>query len=336
MERLRDELRETHVKLDREHKRSYAFAEELRILKEQNIEVNSKIELEEEAITNKLMKRLSQLKQEKQALANEVEQEEEFLTNTLQKKLQNLVNEKVDLEKQLEAEEEYIVNKLQKQLDELAVERMKLSREKVDLENQLEAEQEYIVNKLQKQVDGLALEKKELNREHEDMRRQVKNMAAEKDRLNKEKATLENTLEAEEENIVNRLQKQIEEMAFHYMVLERKYEALAAGKTSESETSEDEYHGPNPYTRSTSQLLPCQAARFQTARMSLPGKMKFSPKSMPNQIRERSRSLLAERLSRSPNADKFLSSPDARTPLGSTSSVEIASPKSPAVLPSPQ
>ena len=47
----------------------------------------NQVEQEEEAITNRLMKRLEQLKREKQALANEVEQEEEFLTNTLQKKL---------------------------------------------------------------------------------------------------------------------------------------------------------------------------------------------------------------------------------------------------------
>ena len=72
--------------------------------------------MEEEFITNKLMKRLEQLKNEKQSLANEVEQEEEYLINNLQKRLQKLNSEKVELERQLEAEQEYVVNKLQKKV----------------------------------------------------------------------------------------------------------------------------------------------------------------------------------------------------------------------------
>mmetsp|Transcript_30661 Transcript_30661/g.51621 ORF Transcript_30661/g.51621 Transcript_30661/m.51621 type:complete len:385 (-) Transcript_30661:65-1219(-) len=241
---LEEKNRELQSQLDRERKRSYAYQQEIRMLKEQSISVQSQIELEEEAITNKLMKRLSTLKHEKQAMANEVEQEEEFLTNTLQKRLQTVQREKVELEKQLEDEKEYIVNRLQKQLDELARARIKLNREKVDLENQLEAEQEYIVNRLHKQVDGLAQEKVDLIRERELMVKTVLDLKAERDRTILEKANLENQLEAEEEQIVNRLQKQIEELAWRYMLLERKHEALLSGasnpRTSESETSEDE------------------------------------------------------------------------------------------------
>lgn len=153
----------------------------------------------------------------------QVEQEEEFLTNTLQKRLQTVQREKVELEKQLEDEKEYIVNRLQKQLDELARARIKLNREKVDLENQLEAEQEYIVNRLHKQVDGLAQEKVDLIRERELMVKTVKDLKAERDRTNLEKANLENQLEAEEEQIVNRLQKQIEELAWRYMCAHTPY-----------------------------------------------------------------------------------------------------------------
>lgn len=253
--------------LDRERKKNYAYVEEIRMLKEQSVEVQSILELEEEAITNKLIKRLSMLKDEKQAIANEVEQEEEFLTNTLQKRLQTVQREKVELERQLEDEKEYIVNKLQKQLDELARARCKLNKEKVDLENQLETEQEYIMNKLQKQVDSLAHEKVDLMRERELMRKHVQDLKAEKDRINLEKANLENQLEAEEEQIVNRLQKQIEEIAWQYMLLERKYEATLSGstpRTSESEASEDE-HGLVPQRDVREQRAPPGQAELALA-----------------------------------------------------------------------
>ena len=49
----------------------------------------------EEAISNKLLKRLNILKREKEHLAMEVEREEELLTNKLQKKLFALQHEKV-------------------------------------------------------------------------------------------------------------------------------------------------------------------------------------------------------------------------------------------------
>eukprot|EP00013_Stygamoeba_regulata_P024731 CAMPEP_0177655288 /NCGR_PEP_ID=MMETSP0447-20121125/14869_1 /TAXON_ID=0 /ORGANISM="Stygamoeba regulata, Strain BSH-02190019" /LENGTH=437 /DNA_ID=CAMNT_0019159161 /DNA_START=71 /DNA_END=1380 /DNA_ORIENTATION=+ len=84
--------------------------------------------VEEEFITNTLLKRLATLKQERDTLAMQVEQEEEYLTNTLQRKLDQLKKEKIDLENALEQEEEYIVNRLQKQLQDLQKERDELRR----------------------------------------------------------------------------------------------------------------------------------------------------------------------------------------------------------------
>lgn len=45
------------------------------------------MEVEEEALTNKMAKRLSQLQSEKQQLVNAVEAEEEHISNTLSKRL---------------------------------------------------------------------------------------------------------------------------------------------------------------------------------------------------------------------------------------------------------
>jgi len=216
---------ELQNKLLVERRRSGTFETELRLARERNLEMQAKVEQEEEFISNKLLKRLEQLKREKQALANEVEQEEEFLTNTLQKRLEKLNKEKVDLENQLEAEQEYIVNKLQKQLEHLTNERKKLTHEKVDLENQLEAEQEYIVNKLQKQVEQLDLEKRKLQLEKIDMQRQVTALDKAVDKLKSEKVNLESAMEMEEENIVNRMQRQLDHVFEKYQLLERCLEA---------------------------------------------------------------------------------------------------------------
>lgn len=63
-------------------------------------------EQEEEAIANRLMKRLDVLKHEKEELARQVEVEEEMITNALTKKLMKVKEEKVNLEIQLEQEQE--------------------------------------------------------------------------------------------------------------------------------------------------------------------------------------------------------------------------------------
>ncbi|CAH1757545.1 14557_t:CDS:10 [Entrophospora sp. SA101] len=63
-------------------------------------------EQEEEFISNKLLKRISNLKKEKGELLLQVEQEEEYLTNTLQKKLNQLQKEKIDMENAFEQEQD--------------------------------------------------------------------------------------------------------------------------------------------------------------------------------------------------------------------------------------
>ena len=63
-------------------------------------------EQEEEYISNKLLKKITELKKEKEFLALNYEQEEEFLTNDLTRKLSQLRAEKATLEKTLEKEQE--------------------------------------------------------------------------------------------------------------------------------------------------------------------------------------------------------------------------------------
>mmetsp|Transcript_9143 Transcript_9143/g.23030 ORF Transcript_9143/g.23030 Transcript_9143/m.23030 type:complete len:294 (+) Transcript_9143:328-1209(+) len=185
MEALKAELEEAKAQLVRETRRANNAIQELRHTKEQNLAVHKQVEQEEEFITNKLMKRLEQLKKEKQILANEVEQEEEFLTNTLQKRLE------------------------------------KVAREKEHMENQLEAEQEYIVNKLQTQVEALGREKSTMQTERMSLQKQVGRLTESVTKLSNEKVRLEQELESEEELIVNRMQRQIDDLLFNYKTLEK-------------------------------------------------------------------------------------------------------------------
>ena len=187
----------------------------------------------------RLLKRLGDLSREKERLVSEVEQEEEFLTNTLGKRLDALKAEKVQLELQLESEQEYITNKLQSQLDALKLEKARLVSEK----SEMERSQEAVVITLQKKAERLQLERRALRREVRDLRRQVQQYADDQARLGAEKIRREIELETEEENIVNRLQKQIEDLMRQRRELERKLNVQTyAAYTSESETdvSEDE------------------------------------------------------------------------------------------------
>jgi coiled-coil domain-containing protein 6 len=112
------------------------------------------------------------------------------------------------------------------------------------LERALEAEQEAIVNKLTKQTSGLRVEKDSLRHEREELRRQVESLLSDKIRLHREKVQLENTLEQEEENIVNRLQTQMLELYRRNQILQRRLEQASGSQTpsvvSESDASEDE------------------------------------------------------------------------------------------------
>ena len=112
------------------------------------------------------------------------------------------------------------------------------------MERALEAEQEAIVNKLTKQTSGLRLEKESLRHEREELRRQVESLLSDKIRLHREKVQLENTLEQEEENIVNRLQTQMLELYRRNRILQKRLERASGSQTpsvvSESDASEDE------------------------------------------------------------------------------------------------
>lgn len=190
---------------------------------------------------SELIERHEMLQVERKELQNRVEIEKEFVENTLRKRLEQLGQEKVSLEQKLESEQEYVVNKLQKQLDALKIERRKIHEDKVRLERQLEAEQEHIVNKLQRRVDDLGKEKRLLLNDKAALKRQVSELKDDKLKLCNDKVILENQLEAEEEKIVNRLQKQIEELIRTKQSLERQLESYRKfAKMSESETSEDE------------------------------------------------------------------------------------------------
>uniref|UniRef100_A0A7S0SUA3 Coiled-coil domain-containing protein 6 n=1 Tax=Mantoniella antarctica TaxID=81844 RepID=A0A7S0SUA3_9CHLO len=229
VEELRAQLEMAGLEASREKARAGSQAAELQAtilrLKEQNLSAHNKVEHEEEHVTNNLMKKLDRMTSEKREMLLRVEQEEEFLTNSLQKRLDLVLREKAALESQITREHEQASGDLERRLTDLAEERLRLHTEKVELERQLEAEQEYIVNKLQKQTRGLAKEKECLKIEREDLRRQVEKLVSDKVRLNQEKVNLENTMEAEEESIVNRLQVQMLELYQRNKFLERRIEA---------------------------------------------------------------------------------------------------------------
>ena len=150
----------------------------------------------------------------------------------------NLIKEKsASLVSEMEKEEEHISNSLQKKLDEVM-------KQKVDLERQLESETEFVGNRLQRQVDQLAKDKKTLAKEKERLREKIQSLHTEGEKLRREKVAIEHSLETEEENIVNKLQAQIQKLLQQNVILERKLNRLQGGNfaaTSDSEQSEDGY-----------------------------------------------------------------------------------------------
>ena len=267
VEALGRELEAARLEAARERARAGSYAEEIRALKQRSLEAQSAVEREEEFLTNALMKKLEQVNSEKREMLMRVEQEEEFLTNALQKRLDRVVREKHELEVQMAMVTMHAADaasvrdetrrcasnarapgvskdELRERQNALELERARLVKEKVDLERALEAEQEAIVNKLTKQTSGLRVEKDSLRHEREELRRQVESLLSDKIRLHKEKVQLENTLEQEEENIVNRLQTQMLELYRRNQILQRRLEQASGSQTpsvvSESDASEDE------------------------------------------------------------------------------------------------
>ena len=261
VEALGRELEAARLEAARERARAGSYAEEIRALKQRSLEAQSAVEREEEFLTNSLMKKLVQVNSEKREMLMRVEQEEEFLTNALQKRLDRVMREKHELEVQMamvtmqhsrggdektsasRSPTRLSEDELRLRQEELESERARLVKEKVDLERALETEQEAIVNKLTKQTSGLRAEKDSLRHEREELRRQVESLLSDKIRLHREKVQLENTLEQEEENIVNRLQTQMLELYQRNQILQRRLEQSGSqtpSVVSESDASEDE------------------------------------------------------------------------------------------------
>ena len=195
-------------------------------------------ELEKEKQKNIQLTNENNLIKEKSAsLVSEMEKEEEHITNALMRRIETMSLEKKNLMLQIDAEEEHISNSLQKKLDEVM-------KQKVDLERQLESETEFVGNRLQRQVDQLAKDKKTLAKEKERLREKIQSLHTEGEKLRREKVAIEHSLETEEENIVNKLQAQIQKLLQQNVILERKLNRLQGGNfaaTSDSEQSEDGY-----------------------------------------------------------------------------------------------
>ena len=196
------------------------------------------VELRSEKEKNaKLLEENVAIKAQTTKVVSEMEKEEELIANALMRKIETMNAEKNKLLVQIDQEEEHISNALQKKLDEVM-------REKVELERQLESETEFVGNRLQRQVDQLAKEKKTLAKERERLREKIQRLHGEGEKLRREKVAIEHSLETEEENIVNKLQAQIQKLLQQNVLLERKLNRLQGGNfaaTSDSEQSEDGY-----------------------------------------------------------------------------------------------
>lgn len=163
--------------------------------------------------------------QRQQVLGPEVKAEEESVAE-LKARLTSLMRDKEDLEHRFVTEQEYITNSLQRRIREAEAEKAKLLRDKASLENTLEAEQEYISNRLSKQLEALELEKNGMMADKLELRRQVGELGAAVDRLARDKVDLEVQFEREEEQLVNRLQRQLQAVTQAYCALEARLEAM--------------------------------------------------------------------------------------------------------------
>jgi chromosome segregation ATPase len=138
-----------------------------------------RLEHEEEAITNQLMKRIDRLREEKEAVVAAVDREEEYISNTLQKQLSALMREKLQLEEKLqheEAEHAEVLKRLTDTFNQRMSERNKLQSERCTIENQLEQEQERIINSMSSQVQALLTERGKLKRDNERLRGQLRSL----------------------------------------------------------------------------------------------------------------------------------------------------------------
>ena len=172
------------------------------------------MELEKEKQKNaQLVEENALIKAKSASLVSEMEKEEEHITNADASDRDDVAGEE-ESDAPNRREEEHISNALQKKLDEVM-------KQKVDLERQLESETEFVGNKLQRQVDQLARDKKTLAKERERLRTKIQSLHDEGEKLRREKVAIEHSLETEEENIVNKLQAQIQKLQKQNVLLER-------------------------------------------------------------------------------------------------------------------
>ncbi|KAL6782381.1 hypothetical protein ACKKBG_A06570 [Auxenochlorella protothecoides x Auxenochlorella symbiontica] len=219
-----EERKALELELAAERRRCASLQEELKKEKQLAIARQLQAEAEEERLTNKLMQRLDELKTAKLTLTPEVEAEE-GLVASLKRRLDTLTADKAKLEAKLASDQDYVANTLLRKIREVEAEKLKLQRDKANLENTLEAEQEYISNRLSKQLEQLAMEKNTMMTEKLELRRQVNELAASVDKLNREKVALEAQFEREEEHVVNKLQRQLQAVTIAYCNLESKLES---------------------------------------------------------------------------------------------------------------
>jgi hypothetical protein len=85
------ETLELRSELERERKKSETLSRELQKAKESQIQLAREKELEEEKISNMLLRKITTLQREKERLIQDCEREEEFLTNTLQRQLEQVM-----------------------------------------------------------------------------------------------------------------------------------------------------------------------------------------------------------------------------------------------------
>lgn len=125
---LRTEVGTLRAQLAREKQRRKSAEAQVVALRRESARAQVAVEEEEEAIANRLMKRLSALKHEKEQIARASESDSEWVTNSLTARLDELRRQKQDVIAAAEAENEFIVNRLNKELEALRIEKNELER----------------------------------------------------------------------------------------------------------------------------------------------------------------------------------------------------------------
>lgn len=148
-----------------------------------------KTEQEEEFISNTLFKKIKELKKEKETLANNYEREEELLTNDLSRKLQQIRDEKHSLEQSLEQEQAAQISQLMKRIQRLEAETTN--------------KQNTLVNATWISFNSTLV-------------------FVLQEQLKRDKIELENTLEKEQESLVNRLWKRMDKLETDKKLLQSK------------------------------------------------------------------------------------------------------------------